>query len=50
MVYYFKSNVVSPSANIYVGKDKFESACPRLPKAPQVSKQPSPPLTIETCS
>lgn len=40
MVYYFKSNVVSPSANIYVGKDKFESACPGLP---QGSKQPSPP-------
>ena len=27
MVYYFKSNVVSPPANIYVGKDKYESAC-----------------------
>lgn len=25
MVYYFTSNVVSPSAYIYVGKDKFES-------------------------
>lgn len=25
MVYYFTSNVVSPSAAIYVGKDKFES-------------------------
>lgn len=25
MVYYFTSNVVSPSAFIYVGKDKFES-------------------------
>ena len=25
MVYYFVSNVVSPSATIYVGKDKFES-------------------------
>lgn len=25
MVYYFKSNVVSPSAFIYVGKDKVES-------------------------
>lgn len=28
MVYYFTSNVVSPSAFIYVGKDKFESASP----------------------
>lgn len=26
MVYYFTSNVVSPPAQIYVGKDKFESA------------------------
>jgi hypothetical protein len=26
MVYYFTSNVVSPSGFIYVGKDKFESA------------------------
>lgn len=26
MVYYFTSNVVEPSAFIYVGKDKFESA------------------------
>ena len=25
MVYYFTSNVVAPSANIYVGKDKVES-------------------------
>jgi hypothetical protein len=25
MVYYFTSNVVSPSAYVYVGKDKFES-------------------------
>ena len=25
MVYYFTSNVVSPSAFIYVGKDKVES-------------------------
>lgn len=25
MVYYFTSNVVSPSAFVYVGKDKFES-------------------------
>lgn len=25
MVYYFTSNVVQPSAFIYVGKDKFES-------------------------
>jgi hypothetical protein len=25
MVYYFVSNVVSPSVTIYVGKDKFES-------------------------
>lgn len=25
MVYYYTSNVVSPSAFIYVGKDKFES-------------------------
>ena len=25
MVYYFTSNVVSPSAFIYAGKDKFES-------------------------
>ncbi|KAJ5927749.1 hypothetical protein N7466_006705 [Penicillium verhagenii] len=28
MVYYFTSNVVSPSAFIYVGKDKFESMQP----------------------
>ena len=26
MVYYFSSNTVSPSAFIYVGKDKVESA------------------------
>jgi len=25
MVYYFTSNVVDPPAQIYVGKDKFES-------------------------
>jgi hypothetical protein len=25
MVYYFTSNVVTPSAYVYVGKDKFES-------------------------
>ncbi|KAB5582644.1 hypothetical protein GE09DRAFT_1211280 [Coniochaeta sp. 2T2.1] len=25
MVYYFTSNVVTPSANVYVGKDKFEN-------------------------
>lgn len=25
MVYYFTSNVVQPSAYIYMGKDKFES-------------------------
>lgn len=25
MVYYFTSNAVSPSAFVYVGKDKFES-------------------------
>lgn len=29
MVYYFVSNVVSPSATIYVGKDKFESEPPQ---------------------
>lgn len=28
MVYYFTSNVVKPSAYIYVGKDKVESANP----------------------
>jgi hypothetical protein len=28
MVYYFTSNAVSPSAFIYVGKDKFESMLP----------------------
>jgi hypothetical protein len=28
MVYYFTSNVVSPSAFLYVGKDKFESMPP----------------------
>lgn len=26
MVYYFTSNVVSPAAYVYVGKDKYESA------------------------
>lgn len=31
MVYYFTSNVVEPSAYIYVGKDKFESACAHIP-------------------
>jgi hypothetical protein len=31
MVYYFTSNVVTPSANIYVGKDKFESGYSRTP-------------------
>lgn len=31
MVYYFTSNVVKPSAYIYVGKDKVESATPALP-------------------
>jgi len=25
MVFYFTSNVVEPSAYVYVGKDKFES-------------------------
>jgi hypothetical protein len=25
MVYYFSSSVVSPAAQIYVGKDKFEN-------------------------
>lgn len=25
MVFYFTSNVISPTAQIYVGKDKFES-------------------------
>lgn len=29
MVYYFTSTVVTPSAHIYVGKDKFESASHR---------------------
>lgn len=28
MVFYFTSNVVEPSAFIYVGKDKFESMPP----------------------
>lgn len=28
MVYYFTSNVVTPAAFIYVGKDKFESMPP----------------------
>jgi hypothetical protein len=27
MVFYFTSNVVDPPAYVYVGKDKFESAC-----------------------
>lgn len=27
MVFYFTSNVVDPPAFVYVGKDKFESAC-----------------------
>lgn len=31
MVYYFTSNVVKPSAYIYVGKDKVESATPGPP-------------------
>ena len=31
MVYYFTSNVVKPSAYIYVGKDKVESANPASP-------------------
>ena len=31
MVYYFTSNTVKPSAYIYVGKDKVESAIPALP-------------------
>lgn len=31
MVYYFTSNVVKPSAYIYVGKDKVESATPAQP-------------------
>lgn len=30
MVYYFTSNVVSPAAFIYVGKDKVESTSPRI--------------------
>ncbi len=30
MVYYFTSNVVSPAAYIYVGKDKVESVKFRL--------------------
>lgn len=32
MVYYFTSSVVSPSAYIYMGKDKFESALPAGPR------------------
>jgi len=32
MVYYFTSNTVSPSAHIYVGKDKVESTLSRLPR------------------
>lgn len=31
MVYYFTSSIVNPPAQIYVGKDKFESAHPLLP-------------------
>lgn len=31
MVYYFVSNVTSPPATIYVGKDKFESSPPPPP-------------------
>ena len=31
MVYYFTSNAVKPSAYIYVGKDKVESATPAPP-------------------
>lgn len=31
MVYYFTSNAVSPSAFVYVGKDKFESMPPTDP-------------------
>jgi len=31
MVYYFTSNIVKPSAYIYVGKDKVESAIPASP-------------------
>ena len=31
MVFYFTSNIVKPSAYIYVGKDKVESATPILP-------------------
>jgi hypothetical protein len=31
MVYYFTSNAVKPSAYIYVGKDKVESAIPASP-------------------
>ena len=34
MVYYFTSNIVKPSAYIYVGKDKVESAKPRLRPQP----------------
>lgn len=33
MVYYFTSNTVSPSAHIYVGKDKVESTS-HLPHPP----------------
>jgi len=31
MVYYYTSNLVSPSAFIYAGKDKFESEYDILP-------------------
>ena len=31
MVFYFTSNIVKPSAYIYVGKDKVESAIPASP-------------------
>jgi hypothetical protein len=33
MVYYFTSNVVTPPATIYVGKDKFESMTYHAPGA-----------------
>lgn len=35
MVFYFTSNVVDPPAQIYVGKDKFESV-PLLHASPNV--------------
>ena len=34
MVFYFTSNIVKPSAYIYVGKDKVESATPASPNMP----------------